>query len=248
MTTALVLVDVWAMTDPIDASMQARLMQLARDEREISAALRGQSGFLAPVASAQLLVPDMPSQSRRSVASLAFIADAETTKAPSGAATCSPACKSDQGICVNGICLCHSPWTGESCEDAEAVDDDVPFEKDAQQISPEVGEALKRKVALPFAVSIWSTLLVFTFLCTALCPQVCDCGRRSSSGADKEMDYDTQFEKAETQFDIVEAWTFDSRKQYEREGQNESDRRQWFEDNVGPKLKQIKWPHFHGRR
>merc|ERR1719453_1129237 len=108
------------------------------------------------------LLMGMAVPKQQSIDSLAEVAVEVSTKAPASG-SCSPACKSDQGICVNGICLCHSPWTGETCEVAEAVEDEVPFEKDAQKLSPEVGEALKRKVALPFAISIWTTLLVFTF-------------------------------------------------------------------------------------
>jgi hypothetical protein len=261
------------MTDHIDSSMQARLTQLARDELEISAALRGQSGFLAPVASGsawpahqppravssdETSIPQTSGAQLRALAQLAQEhssmtsfreASAEvSTKAPSDGATCSPACKSGQGLCVNGICLCKSPWTGETCADAEPVDDEVPFEKDAQKLSPDVGEALKQKIDLPFAVFIWTTLFVFTFVCTSLCPQVC--GRRSSGGPAMQLDDEytySEFEKTETQFDIIEAWTFDGRKRYEREGQNDFQRRHWFEDHVGGKLNQVKWPRIKPR-
>jgi len=238
-------IDVWAMKDPIDSSMQARLAQLARDEREIATSLRGQSQFLVPVAGqlptlAQSPVVDMLAQQQQLTASLAQAAQEPSKKTTKGSETCSPACKAGQGICVNGLCLCQFPWSGESCEVAEATDDEVPFERDARKLSPDVGEALKQKVAMPLAIFIWSMLLVVTFLCTALCPQLC--GRRSG-GPDETDDYSyTHFEKTETQFDIIEAWTFDNRKRYEREGQNDSQRRRWFEEIVGPKLHEGKWP------
>lgn len=262
-------IDVLAMTDPTDASMQARLMRLAHDEREISASLRGnamlppqmlgqqvQSEFLAgqrsPTTAVLMNTAISPpigtaGQQQQSTVSLVEATAAPPTKAASGSEGCEPACKKDQGICVNNFCLCHSPWSGESCEDAEAVEDGIPFEKDAQRqaenVSPEIGEAMKEKVAMPLAIFIWTSLLVLTFFCTAFCPQFC-C-RRSSGGPDAVAEYNGDFDKAETQFDIVEAWTFDSRKRHDREGQNEAQRREWFEENVGPKLQQIKWPHVH---
>jgi len=257
------------MTDQTEASMQARLMRLAHDEREISASLRGSampppqmfgqqvpSQFLTQVAGQRspaaavsmdtAISPPIgtPGQQQQWTVSLAEATKAPPTKAASGSEGCEPACKKDQGICVNDFCLCHSPWSGESCEVAEAFEDGIPFEKDAQKMfSPEIGEAMKEKVAMPLAIFIWTSLLVLTFFCTAFCPQFC-C-RRSSGGPDAVAEYDVDFDKAETQFDIVEAWTFDSRKRHDREGQNEAQRREWFEDNVGPKLQQIKWPHVH---
>lgn len=259
-------IEVLAMMDSGEDSIQARLLQLARDERGESAALarsamvlspalqqQDQGRFLAPLTGQQtqmttlmdmgkLSPVDMHVEKRQSTASLAE-AGADQTKAPSDRGNCSPACKSGHGICVNNVCLCHSPWSGESCEvaEAEALEDEIPFEKESQKmVSPEVGEALKRKVDMPFAVFIWSTLLVVTFFCTALCPRLCG---HQSSGADATADYSNiDADMLETQYDIVEAWTFDDRKPYEREEQNDSERRKWFEDNVCPKLQQIKWP------
>merc|ERR1719420_1325622 len=99
----------------------------------------------------------------------------------------------------------------------------MPLEKSAMKMAgPKIGEELKQKVAMPFAVFIWTGLVVFTFFCTALCPQFC--GRRSG-GPDAVAEYDVNFDKIETQYDIVEAWTFDNRKPLDRDAQNESERR-----------------------
>lgn len=253
---------VTGMLDPAEASIQARLMQLAHDEREVSTSLAGnavvhpsmwgQSQFLAQTTGQR--VPSMaavvdlarPSpvvmhvESQQSASSFAQGA-ADPTKAPSGSGSCSPACKSGQGICVNNICLCHSPWSGQSCEVPEAVQDEVPFEKDAEKmVSPEIGEVLKSKVDMPFAIFIWSTLLVATFFCTALCPRLC-CSHTSAQDDTAEY-YDINFEALETQYDIVEAWAFDNRKTKERDVQNSSERRKWFEERIGRRLQQIKWP------
>lgn len=268
--------EVVAVLDPKESSMKARLMRLAENEREISASFRGtadlqpkswgqqvQPQFLATAAgqwspatvslmhkmNALPVGTQLPLQ--RSAASLAEgaskVESEPTTPTPAGGGACSPACKEGQGICVNAVCLCRGPWSGESCEVAEATGNEIPFEKDAQKIAgaagSDIGEALKSTVAMPFAIFIWTTVVVLTFFCTALCPQIC--GRRSG-GPDATAGYaDFDLEKEETQYDIVEAWAIDSRKRKDRDEQNESERRTWFEDTVGQKLRKIEWPHVH---
>lgn len=262
-------VRVLAITDPSESSVQARLMRLAQEERALSSSFRG-NGFamLQPRLWEQQVQPQLRAttadqrpptmtllldttnklpvgtsvQRLRSPASLVGAVAEPTTKAPVNSNTCSPACKEGQGLCVNGICLCHGPWSGQSCEVAEATADEVPFEKGVYKVvGPEsgIGEALKQKVVMPFAIFIWTTVLVITFFCTALCPQLC--GRRSG-GSDSAGDYDQyDFERQETQFDIVEAWTFDNRKRQQREEQNDFTRREWFEERVGTKLKKTEF-------
>lgn len=165
-----------------------------------------------------------------------------------GSSTCEPACAEAHGVCVNNVCLCKHPYSGLACEGTVATSGEEPLSKELAEggvaekwFGSSAAEALRDRVSIPLAAFIWSSVFAITCICTAACPGLFSGLKKGGpkgirDESEKGWFGGEEYERGETQHDIVEAWVLDSRRRFEREHQTEPERREWFEHTVGERL------------
>lgn len=126
-------------------------------------------------------------------------------------APCEPACVEGHGRCVNGMCFCKSPYTGEACDEVDlAVQKSMTDQSTLESWTSKASATLlfEDEVRWPLAVLFWALLMLITiFLVTALAG-TCGIGGKGAQTRENFEDVSGAV-RVHDQGDMHEAWVRD---------------------------------------